>query len=225
MDQRPDGGARVQEGDEVVLIVSTGVPKATVPDVVGMDYADAVDALNQANLQAKRKNVFSKKPAGQVVAQDPPAQEVVDEGTVVTLNVSKGVKTVAVPDVLDQTEASARSELEAAGFEVQVLSAPSDTTPEGLVSAQSPDPGTDVNKGSTVTITVSSGPAATSVPNVVGEQKETAKDDLQAAGFHVQVQNVPVADPTQDNIVQDQDPAGGSDAPNGSTVTIFVGKF
>jgi beta-lactam-binding protein with PASTA domain len=54
MDQRPDGGARVQEGDEVVLIVSTGVPKATVPDVVGMDYADAVDALNQANLQAKR---------------------------------------------------------------------------------------------------------------------------------------------------------------------------
>jgi beta-lactam-binding protein with PASTA domain/tRNA A-37 threonylcarbamoyl transferase component Bud32 len=225
MDQRPDGGARVQEGDEVVLIVSTGVPKATVPDVVGMDYADAVDALNQANLQAKRKNVFSKKPAGQVVAQDPPAQEVVDEGTVVTLNVSKGVKTVAVPDVLDQTEASARSELEAAGFEVQVLNAPSDTTPEGFVSAQSPDPGTDANKGSAVTITVSTGPATTTVPNVVGEQRETAKDDLQAAGFHVEVQNVPVADPTQDNVVQDQDPAGGSDAPSGSTVTIFVGQF
>jgi serine/threonine-protein kinase len=149
----------------------------------------------------------------------------VDEGTVVTLNVSKGVKTVAVPDVLDQTEASARSELEAAGFEVQVLSAPSDATPEGFVSAQSPDPGTDANKGATVTITVSTGPATTTVPNVVGEQTETAKDDLQAAGFHVQVQNVPVADPTQDNVVQDQDPSGGSDAPNGSTVTIFVGQF
>jgi hypothetical protein len=34
-----------------------------------------------------------------------------------------------------------------------------------------------------------------------------------------------VADPTQDNVVQDQDPAGGTDAPNGSTVTIFVGEF
>jgi serine/threonine-protein kinase len=225
MDQRPEGGARVQEGDEVVLIVSTGVPKATVPDVVGMDYADAVDAINQANLQAKRRNVFSKKPPGQVVAQSPSPQEVVDEGTVVTLNVSKGVKTVAVPDVLDQTEASASSELDAAGFQVQVISAPSDSTPEGFVSAQSPDPGTEATRGSTVTITVSTGPATTSVPNVVGEEKEAAKDDLQAAGFKVKVENVPVADPTQDNIVQDQDPAGGSDAPTGGTVTIFVGQF
>jgi beta-lactam-binding protein with PASTA domain len=143
----------------------------------------------------------------------------------VTLNVSKGVKTVAVPDVLDQTEASASSELDAAGFQVQVISAPSDGTPEGFVSAQSPDPGTEATEGSTVTITVSTGPATTSVPNVVGEEKEAAKDDLQAAGFKVKVENVPVADPTQDNIVQDQDPAGGSDAPTGGTVTIFVGQF
>jgi beta-lactam-binding protein with PASTA domain len=225
MDQRPDANARVQQGDEVVLIVSTGVPKATVPDVVGRDYAQAVDALTAANLKADRRNVFSNKPAGEVVAQDPPAQEVVDEGTVVTLNVSKGAKTVAVPDVLDQTEASARSELQAAGFEVQAINAPSDSTPEGFVSAQSPDPGTEASKGSTVTITVSTGPTTTTVPNVVGEQRETAKTDLQAAGFHVDVQNVPVSDPTQDNVVQDQNPAGGSGAPSGSTVTIFVGQF
>jgi eukaryotic-like serine/threonine-protein kinase len=225
MDQRPDASTQVEKGVEVTLIVSTGVPKATIPNVVGMDYAAAVDALNAVNLKAQRKNVFSKKPPGQVVAQDPPAQEVVPEGTVVRLNVSKGAKTVAVPDVLDQSEASARSELDAAGFQVQVIDAPSDTTPEGFVSAQSPDPGTDANKGSTVTITVSTGPSTTAVPNVVGEQKETAKADLQAAGFHVNVQTVPVADPTQDNVVQDQSPAGGSDAPNGSTVTIFVGQF
>jgi beta-lactam-binding protein with PASTA domain len=36
---------------------------------------------------------------------------------------------------------------------------------------------------------------------------------------------VPVSDPTQDNVVQDQDPAGGASAPKGSTVTIFVGQF
>jgi serine/threonine-protein kinase len=225
MDQRPDASTQVEKGVEVTLIVSTGVPKATIPNVVGMDYAAAVDALNAVNLKAQRKNVFSKQPSGQVVAQDPPAQEVVPEGTVVTLNVSKGAKTVAVPDVLDQSEASAKSELEAAGFKVQVINAPSDTTPEGVVAAQSPDPGTDANKASTVTITVSTGPSTATVPNVVGEQKQTAKSDLQAAGFHVNVQTVPVADPTQDNVVQDQDPAGGSNAPKGSTVTIFVGQF
>jgi len=225
LDQRPDGGARVQKGDEVTIIVSTGVPQATVPAVVGMDYGAAVDALNEVNLQAKRKNVFSQKPPGQVVAQDPAPQERVDEGTTVLLSVSKGTETVAVPDVLQQTQSSATAELQAAGFEVQVVEAPSDTTPEGLVSAQSPDPRTEADKGSSVTITVSTGPASSSVPNVVGKDKNEAKKELEDAGFKVDMQEVPVSDPTQNNVVQDQDPEGGSSAPNGSTVTIFVGKF
>jgi serine/threonine-protein kinase len=225
MDQRPDGGSRVQKGDEVTIVVSTGVPKTTVPSVVGKDYGTAVRLLDDANLKWKRKGVFSMKPLGQVVAQDPPAGETVDEGTIVVLNVSKGENTVAVPDVLNQTEASARSELEAAGFQVQSVEAPSDSTPQGFVSAQSPDPGTQADKGSTVTITVSTGPSSATVPNVVGQQKETAKQNLQDAGFKVKIEMVPVSDPTQDNVVQDQDPAGGSSAQKGSTVTIFVGQF
>jgi beta-lactam-binding protein with PASTA domain len=52
-----------------------------------------------------------------------------------------------------------------------------------------------------------------------------AIDDLKANGFKVHAQNVTCGDPNQDNIVQDQDPAGGSDAPTGSTVNIFVCKF
>jgi len=225
IDQRPDAGTRIQKGDQVTIIVSTGVPKATVPDVVGMDYADAVDALNELNLDARKREVFSKRPAGQVVGQNPRSGEVVDEGTTVVLRVSKGKQVVTVPDVLDQTEASARSELQAAGFEVQTVQAPSDSTPEGFVSAQSPDPGTEAPKGSAVTITVSTGPSSATVPNVVGEQKEAAQDDLKNAGFKVKVENVAVTDPTQDNIVQDQNPAGASQAERGSTVTIFVGQF
>jgi eukaryotic-like serine/threonine-protein kinase len=225
IDQRPDAGTRIQKGDQVTIIVSTGVPKTTVPDLVGMDYADAVDALNEVNLEARKRAVFSNKPEGQVVAQNPPSGEVVDEGTAVVLRVSKGKQVVAVPNVLDQTESSARSELQAAGFEVQAVQAPSDSTPEGFVSAQSPDPGTEAPKGSPVTITVSTGPSSATVPNVVGEQRETAQDDLKNAGFKVKVETVPVTDPTQDNIVQDQNPDGGSQADTGSTVTIFVGKF
>jgi eukaryotic-like serine/threonine-protein kinase len=225
IDQRPDAGARVPEGDPVTIIVSTGVPKTTVPDVVGMDYAEAVDALDEQNLDARRRDVFSKKPAGEVVGQDPPAGEVVAEGTAVLLRVSKGEETATVPDVLQQTEESARAELETAGFEAEVVAAPSDTTAEGLVFAQSPDPGTEARKGSVVTITVSTGPSTTTVPDVVGEQEEQAKDELKNAGFKVKVEKVPVTDPTQDNVVQDQDPDGNTQAPNGSTVTIFVGEF
>jgi len=225
MSQNPDAGTRIQKGDRVTLLVSTGAPKTSVPNVVGMDYADAVQALNDANLNAKRHQVFSPKPAGQVVAQNPKAGEQVVEGTEVVLNVSKGAKTVAVPNVVGMSEANARATLEQAGFQVQSVSAPSDSTPQGNVSAQSPSAGTDAPKGSTVTITVSSGPSTTTVPDEVGQEKQVAMDDLKANGFKVKVVNTAVSDPGQENIVQDQDPSGGSQAPPGSTVTIFVGKF
>jgi beta-lactam-binding protein with PASTA domain/tRNA A-37 threonylcarbamoyl transferase component Bud32 len=225
MDQKPDAGTRIQKGDQVTIVVSTGVAQAVVPDVVGMDYADAVDALDEVNLDASKREVFSTKRASRVIGQDPPAGEVVDEGTAVVLRVSKGEETATVPDVLDQPESSARAELEAAGFAVESVQAPSDTTPEGLVSAQSPGPGSEVRKGSTVTITVSTGPSTTTVPNVLGEEEQQARDDLKNAGFKVKVENVPVTDPAQDNVVQDQDPDGGSEAEPGSTVTIFVGQF
>ena len=98
-------------------------------------------------------------------------------------------------------------------------------TSNRVVSDQSPDGGTQAPDGSTVTITVSSGPSTSEVPNVVGQQKETAQSNLESAGFKVKTVNVAVSDPTQDNVVQDQDPQGGQQASNGSTVTIFVGKF
>src|SRR4029453_7164562 len=71
--QNPNPGNRIQKGDRVEILVSTGAPKTSVPDVVGMSYGDAVQALNHANPDAKKNEGFSAKPAGQVVAQDPPA--------------------------------------------------------------------------------------------------------------------------------------------------------
>jgi serine/threonine-protein kinase len=225
MSQNPDAGTRIQKGDRVTLLVSTGPPQTSVPNVVGLDYADAVQALDDANLKAKKHEVFSQKRSGQVVAQNPKAGEQVTEGTEVVLNVSKGAKQVQVPSVVGMSEANARATLQQAGFQVTSTSAPSDSTPQGNVSDQSPDGGTQAEKGSTVSITVSSGPSTTTVPDEVGQEKQIAEDDLKNNGFKVKVVNVAVSDPNQDNIVQDQDPAGGSQAPNGSTVTIFVGKF
>ncbi len=224
-DQNPNPGNRIQKGDRVTLLVSTGPPKTSVPDVVGMDYADAVQALDDASLNAKKNEVFSQKPVGQVIAQDPPAGDRVVEGTEIVLDVSRGTKQVAVPSVVGLSGDDATTTLQQAGFEVSSTSAPSDSTPEGIVSDQSPDGGTQAPKGSTVTITVSSGPSTTTVPDEVGQDKQVAIDDLKANGFKVDVQNVACGDPNQDNIVQDQDPAGGSDAPSGGTVNIFVCKF
>jgi beta-lactam-binding protein with PASTA domain len=225
MSQNPHAGTRIQKGDQVTLIVSTGPPQVEVPNVVGMDYADAVQALSNAKLKAEKEEVFSSKPADRVLKQDPPAGENVNEGTTVTLRVSKGKEMVSVPNVVGMSEADAKATLQQQGFQVQTQQASSDTTPEGNVSAQDPAGGSQAAKGSVVTITVSTGPSTTTVPNEVGQEKQIAEEDLRNAGFHVKVEYIDVADPNQENIVQSQNPTGGSQAPRGSKVTIVVGKF
>ena len=157
--------------------------------------------------------------------QDPKAGEQVAEGSMVVLTVSKGTEQVQVPDVLQQTEESARQELEAADFEVDVVNAPSNDTPEGVVFAQNPDPGAEAPKGSTVQITVSTGPEQATVPDVVDQDEQSARDDLGNAGFRVKVTRVDTADPEEDGVVLDQDPDGGNEAPVNSRVEIFVGRF
>jgi serine/threonine-protein kinase len=99
--------------------------------------------------------------------------------------------------------------------------------PQGTVLSQSPTAGTTVKRSSRVALKVSTGPSTpqeTAVPDVTGEDEGTATSDLESAGFQVQVVEQQTADASQDGIVLDQDPAGGSQAPAGATVTIVVGR-
>jgi serine/threonine-protein kinase len=214
---------RIQKGDQVTIVVSSGPRQVEVPNVVGMNVDRAIQELDDAGLEWRTVEVFSEAPVNQVFRQNPQGGQTVDEGTRVTLRVSKGVETAVVPDVLDQNEDSARQELGGAGFEVQVNEAPSDDTEAGLVFAQDPNPGVEAPVGSTVTITVSTGPEQVEVPDVEGEEEGDAEQILGDAGFQVEVQEVP-GPPPQDGTVVDQDPNGGTQADQGSTVTIFVAR-
>jgi serine/threonine-protein kinase len=222
--QNPDAGVRIQKGDQVTIVVSSGPKQVEVPGVVGMNVDRAIQELDDAGLDWRTVEVFSEAPVNQVVRQNPQAGQTVDEGTRVTLRVSQGVETAVVPDVLRQSEGSARQELQAEGFEVQVNEAPSDDVEEGVVSAQDPSPGVEAPVGSTVTITVSTGPEQVEVPDVEGEEEDTARQILVDAGFQVQVEEVP-GPPPDDGTVVDQDPDGGTEADRGSTVTIVVARF
>jgi eukaryotic-like serine/threonine-protein kinase len=224
IEQSPREGTRVEKGSTVTIAVSTGPAQVEVPRTVGLSFEEAVERLNALGLEVRRVQVFSNRPVGQVAGQDPKAGTVVDEGTTVEVRVSRGLEQIAVPDVLSQSESSARSELEGAGFTVDVVQAPSDSVPEGLVAAQSPDPGVEATRGSAVQITISTGPEQVEVPGVVGRKQERAEQILSDAGFGVDVQMVPVLDPKQGGLVLEQDPEEGTEVDPGSTVTIFVGQ-
>ena len=175
------------KGQTITIWESTGPPRTNVPSVVGLTYDEALDALNERELDAKRTEVFSDRPVGEVVAQNPKANATVREGSVVTLQVSKGTELVTVPDVLQQSRSSAQGELQEAGFKVRVQEAPSDDVEAGLVSSRIPSPAVDAQKGSTVTIVLSTGPETTTVPDVRGQDRTVAVATLEQAGFDVEV--------------------------------------
>ncbi|MGW1359641.1 Stk1 family PASTA domain-containing Ser/Thr kinase [Streptomyces chartreusis] len=150
----PGTGTEVRSGSAITLIVSKGSP-VDVPDVTGEDPADARAELEEAGLKVKiaSARVNSEFDAGQVAQQSPAEGKQAAEGDTVTLTLSKGPEMIEVPDVVGDSVDDAKSELEAAGFEVDedrgLLGLFGDT-----VKKQSVEGGETAPKGSTITITI-----------------------------------------------------------------------
>ena len=225
MSQDPAGGEKTDKGNIVTLTISHGRPKVTVPDVVGKSQSDAVATLTAAHLTVSVFHVYSSAPTDTVTAQDPPPSSRVFWNTKVHINISQGAKQIAIPDVVGQSFASARSSLLGAGLQVARSDVDSNQ-PKDTVVGESPSAGTKVGAGTTVTLSVSRGSTAqTPVPDVSNQDEPTAKSILTGSGFKVKVVRQPVTDPSEQGIVLQQSPLGGSNAPAGSTVTITVGNY
>jgi len=223
-DENPGGGSKVGKGSTVTLTVSSGKPKVQVPDVRGRSVTDAVTALAQLGLNPRVVRIFSPEQPDTVTGQFPSPGDKVVKGTSIRINVSRGAKPVPVPDVTGQPYANAKSALEGQGFVVTRLDIQSDQA-KGVVVSQDPPPGTDVSKGSKVTLSVSKGPVTTTVPDVTTQNQAAAESILRGSGFTVAVVYEPVNDPSQDGIVTQQDPPAGTDAQSGEVVTITVGQL
>ncbi len=225
MRQSIEGGEKTDKGNTVRLTVSGGKPKTTVPEVVGKPQSDAVAALVAAHLKVSVFHVYSSQSPDTVTGQDPPGGSRVFWNTSVRINVSQGARQIEIPNVVGQPYASARSTLLAAGLKVARSDVDSNQ-PADTVVGQSPDGGTKVGAGTTVTLSVSRGSTATTpVPDVTNQDEPTAKALLTGSGFKVKVVRQDVSDPSEQGIVLAQQPAGGADAPAGATVTINVGRY
>jgi serine/threonine protein kinase len=222
--QTPLPGDRMQKNNFVTIYVSQGPPKTDVPSVVGEPLDRALSDLQDAKLKGKAFPTDSNKPQGQVISQSPTAGASVKEGSQVRLNVSKGPKPVAVPNVVGSTFESANSTLLGGGFAVLRKDVKSDA-PKDTVVNTIPAPGTLQPPGTKITVMVSKGPTTSTVPDVTTLTQNDAQATLKASGFGVRIVSQPITDESQDGIVQTQDPPGGTQQPPDTIVTIAVGKF
>lgn len=154
--QDPKADTPLTPGSSVILKVSSGPPDVAVPEVAGFTITKASNTLGQEGLEVSTKEEASDTvPSGQVIRTDPPAGAEVAKGETVTLIVSSGPSTVAVPNVVGLTSAQAASKLQSAGFEVfttnKTVLSPAD---DGRVIEQSPTASTSAARGSRVTIVV-----------------------------------------------------------------------
>jgi serine/threonine-protein kinase len=222
--QDPQPGNKIDKGNQVTIFVSTGKAKAIVPDVRGKSSTDAAAAIATAGLVPDVHKVNSLKQVDTVVAQSPAPGVQVVRGSKVRINVSSGPASIVVPPVVGIPYAQAESTLKAKGFKVERTDIDSNE-PVDVVLKQSPGANTSAPVGSTITLTVSKGPTETPVPDVTTYDKDTAKATLESSGFKVKIVPRDTTDPGAENVVLDQSPKPGSSAPQGSQVTIFVGRL
>ncbi len=153
--QAPGPGLIVVEGTQVRINVSKGPKPIIVPPVIGLPYEQAAAELQRAGFGVARVEVDSEQAKGSVVDQDPNGGSSSSQGSTVTLSVSKGPVTSAVPDVTNQDVTIAKTTLEGMGFRTrEVLEDTDDPTLDGIVISQDPIGETQAKPNSVVTLFV-----------------------------------------------------------------------
>nr|Q9KIG4.1 RecName: Full=Serine/threonine-protein kinase PK-1; Short=stoPK-1 [Streptomyces toyocaensis]AAF79944.1 eukaryotic-type serine/threonine kinase [Streptomyces toyocaensis] len=196
-----------------------------VPPLLAKTEKEARDRLADAGLDAGQvSEAYSDTVERGSVATDPEAGARIRTNDSVSLTLSKGPRTVRVPDLDGYPQDKARSLLEDEGLKPGMSTREfSDSVPAGSVISTEPGKGTEVRAGSAVALTVSKG-APVDVPDVAGDDLEDARAELEEAGLEVKVATERVTSEYDAGRVARQDPGPGGRVAEGDTVTLTLSK-
>ncbi|NEC48625.1 Stk1 family PASTA domain-containing Ser/Thr kinase [Actinospica acidiphila] len=209
-------------------ISGDGVDNNTVaaPNFVGETQANAQKLANNSELKLS----FTEKPCedqvkGSICDQDPKPGTKVEKGDTINLDVSTGAPKVAVPSVIGDKLEDAKAELEGEKYEfvVEVEEEISGEEP-GTVIEQKPDLGDEVEKGTTVTLTVAKEEAKSTVPDVVTKTCEEATAQMTANNLTGTCVQEETDDPNLVDKVIRTSPSANTEVSKGTQVQIFIGK-
>lgn len=200
-----------------------------VPRVVGDDLDTAISRLSADGFSVGTVDRVQRDvPKDQVISQDPVGETSRDckflgffcSDPGVDLTASAGPGQSAVPDLTGQTRTAAETALDKAGFGVTVETTPSDDVETDLVIGTDPPAGTEVRRGSTVTLIVSSGPKQIKVPPVVGLTQGAARQQISARGLQSN-STEETSDRPKGEVIS-QSPDAGSKVGAGTIVELVV---
>ena len=200
-----------------------------VPSLKGYTYEEAKEILNNLGLGIYEAGSMNSDEyeEGQIVSQNPEADEKVALHTEVQVMISAGEGEVAIPSVTNMDENTAYNQLSQAGFLPVKDYAYSDTVAQGYVISQNPEGNSSGTKGTSVTIVISRGPeeeqvTLISVPNVYNSSEDVAKQTLVNAGLTVGTSNTQYSTSVPAGNVISQDIASGTQVAPGTVVNLVV---
>ena len=215
----PSPGKWAMPWTKVSLVISAGPRLTDVPQLVGMNVDDARKKIVELKLVVGEvTEVHDKSPAGQVIDQNPKPGRV-RVGDPVNLTVSSGPEFVVIPGVVGQQFADAQKKLTDMGLVVERIDEFNDAA-VGQVIAQEPVQDQRVEKGSTVKLHASKGPAPFAMPDVKNKSCSEAKSQLESLGLVVVVRSK--SGPCSSNKILDQDPLPGATVKKGDEATLYA---
>jgi serine/threonine-protein kinase len=210
---------------KVALTVSSGPGSAKVPGgLPGLSQEEAEEKLEEAGFDVRSEKVNSDQvEAGQVIRSEPGGGTTATRGSTVVLTVSKGQKLAKVPVLVGTQRSVAVQQIRGRGLTPAVEEEES-AKPAGEVIRQAPSAGSELPRGSSVSIVVSKGKQKTKVPNVIGSERAEAVETMREAGLTPTVQEEETEVTAKVGRVTDQFPPPGSEVEPGAEVTVVVGK-
>ncbi|MEU9340525.1 Stk1 family PASTA domain-containing Ser/Thr kinase [Streptomyces sp. NPDC048278] len=209
------------------VVSGGGTETFKAPNFVGQTYADAQKmAVNSSlKLGTPTRKTCNNAPKGSVCSQDPAANSDVKKGDTINLVVSTGAPKVVVPSVVGQNIDDAKTTLEGDKYKF-VVKTKQQTSGEdpGTVLDQDPALGAEVQKGSTITLTIAKAQEKSTVPDVSGKSCDEAKAQMQANNLTGTCSEVETDDANLVGKVVSTDPQANTQVDKNSTVNIQIGK-
>ena len=202
---------------------------AEVPDLLGMSYSEAKEALNKLGLGIKLGETRSSDEydAGQIISQSEEAGTEVGANTTIVVDICGDGEKVEVPDVTGKSQAKAESALKEAGLSADVSEVYSDEVSAGKVISTSPSAGKKIERGSVVQVVVSKGKeedAQIEVPDIRNSSESSAKQKLSDKGLASGTVTQEFSDSVEEGKVISQNPSAGTKVEKGSKVSYVISK-
>lgn len=199
-----------------------------VPNLVDETKNSATALLTNSDLKlgTVTPKECESQPKGKICEQDPAAGTKVDKNSTVNIVVSTGAPKVSVPSVIGLPLSEAKQQLEGDDYGLQVKTKKRETSSDepNTVLDQDPPRGEEVEKGTTITLTIAVEEKKSTVPDVRNQSCDAAKAQMEANGLVGNCTEVDTQDPNQVGKVISTDPAIGQSIDQGSTVNIQIGK-